>query len=114
MACPASSTTSKLGEANLRQFVFGATAGLGAGLFLTNATRAEDLIGPFDTWTLNLPIVSLQFATDGQTRVGSFALGRSWGFSFSRYSVTTTTGATLIGRTAGPALAGTTVLTGRK
>ena len=101
-------------ESNLRQFVFGATAGLGTGFFLTNATRAEDLVGPFDTWTLNLPIVSFQFATAGGTRVGSFAVGRSWGFSFSRYSVTTTTGATLIERTAGPAPAGSTVLAGRK
>ena|SRR5947207_4534116 len=67
------------GESNLRQFVFGATAGLGTGLFLTNATRAEDLVGPFDTWTLNLPIGSLQFATAGGTWVGSFALGRSRG-----------------------------------
>jgi len=94
------------GESSLRQLVLGATAGLGTGLFLTNATKAEDLVGPFDTWTLNLPIVSFQLATAGGTWVGSFAVGRSRGFSVSRYSVTTTTGATLVGRTPGTALTG--------
>ena len=75
------------------QFAVGLTAGLGVGLFGTNATSASALLGPFDTWTLNLPAVSFQFATDGTTNVGSVSLGKSWGFSFSRYSVTTTTAA---------------------
>jgi RHS repeat-associated protein len=86
------------GDARTNQFVMGATAGLGGGLFVTNAARAEDLVGPFDTWSLNLPVVTVNFATDGKTRIGSFSLGRSWGASFSRYTVTTTTGRTLAGR----------------
>ncbi len=79
------------GTARPDQFVDGATAGLGGGLFITNAKCAKELLGPFDTWTLNLPIVSLQYATDGNIWTGSFSVGRSFGFSFSRYKVTTTT-----------------------
>jgi RHS repeat-associated protein len=83
------------GSFNPAQMVIGLTAGLGDGVFYTNANKAEDLLGPFDTWTLNLPIVSLQFAYDGTTYVGSASIGKSWGFSLSRYSVNTTTAKTI-------------------
>ncbi len=76
---------------NPKPFVFGATAGLGGGIFFTNAKCAKQLLGPFDTWSVNLPVISFQFATDGKTRIGSIQIGRSLGFSFSRYKVTTET-----------------------
>ncbi|MGH7165402.1 MAG: RHS repeat domain-containing protein, partial [Nitrospiraceae bacterium] len=76
---------------NPKPFVFGATAGLGGGVFFTNAKCAKQLLGPFDTWSVNLPVISFQFATDGRTRIGSIQIGRSLGFSFSRYKVTTET-----------------------
>jgi RHS repeat-associated protein len=87
------------GAANIKQWVMGAAAGLGSGIFFSpDATQAKGLLGPFDTWSLNLPIVGLQLATDGTTRVFSLSLGKSWGFGFSRYTVTTTNAATFIGR----------------
>jgi RHS repeat-associated protein len=72
------------------QFVYGATGGAGGGVFFTNAESAQALIGPFDTWNLNLPFVSAQFASDGRVVVSTISFGRSWGISFSRYTVTTT------------------------
>ena len=79
------------GDAQKSEFVVGATAGLGGGVLFTNAKCAQQLLGPFDTWNINIPIVSLQYATDGSIRTGAISFGRSWGFSFSRYRVTTTT-----------------------
>lgn len=76
-------------------WVVGVTGGLGAGLFLTNATKAEELLGPFDTWTLNLPLVSLQVAYDGNIGTISANWGKSLGISASRYPVTTTTAKTV-------------------
>jgi RHS repeat-associated protein len=79
------------GTARPDQFVDGATVGLGGGIFITNAKCAKELLGSFDTWTLNLPIISFQYATDSKIWTGSFSIGRSFGFSVSRYKVTTTT-----------------------
>ena len=79
------------GDAGPEQYVIGASTGLGGGAFLTNANCANQLLGPFDTRTLNLPFISLQFATSGSTWIGSATVGRSFGFSYSRYQVTTTT-----------------------
>jgi RHS repeat-associated protein len=76
---------------NPDQFILGATAGLGVGGFITNAKCAHDLLGPFTTWTLNLPIISLQYAYGGGIWTGGFSIGKSWGLDFSRYTVTTTT-----------------------
>ena len=47
------------GESKSNQFVAGATAGLGAGLYWTNAKNAQQLLGPFDTTTLNLEVLSI-------------------------------------------------------
>ncbi len=55
-----------------RDFVLGASGGVGSGFFLTNATSAHQLLGPFDTWTLDTPIGSLQLAKSLST------WGRSW------------------------------------
>lgn len=71
--------------------VVGATAGLGVGAFITNAKCANNLLGPFDTWALNLPIASFQFASGGGIWTAGVSVGKSWGFSISRYTVTTTT-----------------------
>ncbi len=46
--------------------------------------------GDFDTWTLNTPFGSLQFATDGSIFTASYSFGRGLGLSASRYNVTTT------------------------
>jgi hypothetical protein len=80
-----------VGIDNSKQFAAGATAGLGVGAFITNAKCAKQLKGPFDTWTLNLPIFSLQFAHSGGVWTAGGSLGKSWGISLSRYTVTTTT-----------------------
>jgi hypothetical protein len=79
------------GGGNRQQFAFGAAAGVGGGIGITNATSAGQLAGPFDTWSLNLPFVSFQFANSGGTWTASVTGGESAGLSFSRYSVTTTT-----------------------
>jgi RHS repeat-associated protein len=73
------------------QFVFGATAGLGTGAFITNANSASQLLGPFDTWNINIPLLSIQVASDGSTVIGSVTFGKSLGLSLSRYTTTTTT-----------------------
>jgi RHS repeat-associated protein len=78
-------------DASTRQFVFGATAGVGAGPFISNASNPQQLLGPFDTMTLNLPLVSIQVAGDGKIWTATVSVGRSYGLSISRYSVTTTT-----------------------
>ena len=77
------------GPPSCKNTVIGASAGLSAGFFFTNAPTADALSGPFDTWTLNTPIGSIQFATDGTNRVISVGAGPSLGVSFSRVSVTT-------------------------
>ena len=71
------------------EFAAGASLGLGAGLGITNADCAEQLKGPFDTWTLSTPFGSLQFAKSGSIWTASYTYGRGEGLSFSRYSVTT-------------------------
>lgn len=84
-------------------FEFGAAAGFGWGGFLTNADCAEELAGVFDTWTINVGSVTIQFAYDAPSGIftigGSFA--RGLGFDFSRYAVDTTTAATLVGKSCG-------------
>jgi RHS repeat-associated protein len=69
--------------------VIGASAGLSTGVFITNAPRASDLAGPFDTWTLNLPVGSIQFASDGTNWTFGIGAGPAAGVSFSRAKVTT-------------------------
>jgi RHS repeat-associated protein len=71
--------------------VFGASAGLGGGGFLTNASSASELLGPFDTWSFNLPLISIQVGFSNGTWIGSASFGRSLGFDISRYPVATDT-----------------------
>jgi hypothetical protein len=74
-------------------FVAGATGGLGSGFFLSNASKVDQLLGPFTTVNLNLPFVSAQYSFDPTSCVviASISLGKSWGFSVSKYTTTTTT-----------------------
>jgi hypothetical protein len=72
------------------QEVRGGAAGLGTGLFLTNAGHADDLLGPFDTRTITTPLIAIQWATSGETWFVDFTIGPALGAAFSRYAVTTT------------------------
>jgi hypothetical protein len=71
--------------------VFGANAGLGGGGFITNASSASELLGPFDTYSFNFPLISIQVGFSNGTVIGSASIGRSLGFDVSRYPVTTDT-----------------------
>ncbi|MDA8248906.1 MAG: DUF6531 domain-containing protein [Rhodospirillales bacterium] len=55
--------------------VAGAAAGGGAGIFFTNATSAAGLSGPFNTYSLNTPIGSIQFGKSGSTWIVSVTCG---------------------------------------
>ena len=74
-----------------KPFVFGASAGVGGGGFLTNANSVEDLSGPFDTYSLNIPGVSLQFGYSNGIGIASAIVGPSLGLNFSGYPTTTVT-----------------------
>ncbi len=70
----------------------GAYAGIGRGAFLTNATNASQLSGPFDTYSFNLGIgpiqVSGQFGISAEgIAIGSltYGPGSGWGVSGSGY-----------------------------
>jgi RHS repeat-associated protein len=77
----------------------GASAGLGAGVFYTNADSAEQLLGDFDTSTLNVGFITLQFARDASgTYMASFSYAKGLGFDFNRYQVTTTAAGTFYRR----------------
>jgi len=71
--------------------VVGLNGGLGAGFFYTNANCAAQLLGAMDTWTVNIPLVSFQYATDGKINFYSVTGGKSLFVSASRYKVTTVT-----------------------
>jgi RHS repeat-associated protein len=55
--------------------VAGAAAGGGGGIFFTNATSAAELGGPFNTYSLNTPIGSIQFGKSGSTWIFSATCG---------------------------------------
>ena len=55
--------------------VAGAAAGGGGGIFFTNATSAAELGGPFNTYSLNTPIGSIQFGMSGSTVILSVTCG---------------------------------------
>ncbi|MGP0104360.1 CARDB domain-containing protein, partial [Rhodoblastus sp.] len=77
-------------------FVAGGSAGVGTGVYITNGNNVGDLSGPFDTWTLNLPFISVQFAIGSNSQghtiwTLSGTVGASVGASFSRYPTNTWT-----------------------
>jgi len=78
--------------------VIGRSAGLGAGLFFTNAGSVEQLRGPFYTQQLSTPLVSFQYDSDSSgTRVLSITFGPSLGASYFRGTTTTYTTPSLPG-----------------
>jgi len=62
--------------------VLGASAGGGVGVFVTNATRPEELRGPFQTRQLNTPWFGIQLDQSGNTKVFSLTIGPSLGASY--------------------------------
>lgn len=80
-------------QGNNANIAAGAFAGVGAGGFLTNASSAGDLRGPFDTYTVNIgvgPIQgSLQIGYSGGTWIGSVTVGPGIGISGSTYPTNT-------------------------
>ncbi len=75
--------------------ITGAGVGAGAGVWMTNAAKAEELKGPFDTTTLDIPLVaatlSIQWAFDpgSDVWVASVNLLAGPGVSGSTYPTTT-------------------------
>jgi RHS repeat-associated protein len=53
----------------------GAYAGAGVGGFITNATNVGELKGPFNTYSINTPIGSLQLGVSGSTWIFSVTCG---------------------------------------
>ena len=79
-------------------FVSGIAAGLGGGIIVSNAKRAEDLRGPFDTWNLSIGIWAVQFAADENgTVTASLGVTKRVGLSLSRYKVNTDAAVTISG-----------------
>jgi RHS repeat-associated protein len=54
-------------------FVFGAQAGIGPGIFYTNANNSKDLSGPFNTLTITVWGLSWQYGTSGSTYITSLS-----------------------------------------
>ncbi len=69
--------------------IVGSYAGVGTGAFLTNATKSSELLGPFDTFTLNTPVMSIQFGQSGSTWIWSVVAGPGNWFSISSYRTNT-------------------------
>ncbi|MBF0330144.1 MAG: RHS repeat-associated core domain-containing protein [Nitrospirae bacterium] len=73
----------------------GAFAGGGGGFFITNATCANQLSGPFDTYSFNIGVgpfkVSVQVGVSNGTWIGSATFGPGIGISGSGYQTNTWT-----------------------
>ena len=67
----------------------GASASATYGMFVTNANSANELRGPFDTYSLNTSLFSIQFGISNGTWIVSGGIGPSAGGSVSRYPTTT-------------------------
>ncbi len=69
--------------------VIGGYAGVGVGGFITNATSACQLSGPFSTWSINTPWGSAQFGYSDGTWIGSITVGPGIGGGVSGYPTNT-------------------------
>jgi RHS repeat-associated protein len=78
----------------------GAYAGFGGGGFVTNATSACQLQGPFDTFIFNFWVGEFQYSSSGKVWTSSVTVGPGAGAGIS-YSSTTTVAKTLAGRSCG-------------
>jgi RHS repeat-associated protein len=74
---PASNNTYSFGEGA----ALGASAGVGGGLFISNATSFSQLGGDFTTIQFNSPIISVEYDVSGNTKVLSITAGKGWGGS---------------------------------
>jgi hypothetical protein len=72
-------------------WVVGGSAGGAAGTYMTDATSASQLGGPFSQWNLNTPLVNVSLAVSGSTWILSLTSGpgTSVGASISAYPTTT-------------------------
>lgn len=75
------------GKENPGGFVLGAAAGKGLGMFFSNANSFSKLKGPFKTTQLTLLVVTIEFATSGDTYVFSGSAGL--GLSLAQFTTTT-------------------------
>ena len=69
--------------------ITGLTAGAGGGVWFTNAKSVCELEGPFNTWNLNLPLLSIQVEIANGIWMVSATYGKSWGASGSGYPTKT-------------------------
>jgi RHS repeat-associated protein len=72
-------------------WVAGGSLGVAAGTYITDATSASQLGGPFSQWNLNTPLVNLSLAVSGSTWIISLTSGpgTSVGASISGYPTVT-------------------------
>lgn len=79
---------SEIGKGNAD--ILGLSAGVGGGGFITNACDANELRGPFDTFTIGTPIGSVQVGKSGDTWIGSVTGGPGLpSLSISQYPTNT-------------------------
>jgi RHS repeat-associated protein len=74
------------------EYVVGLGLGAGVGFYATNADKPSDLGGPFNTFTVNLPMITFQIATSpgsDSTWVVSVSIGPQAAGSVSNYKVVT-------------------------
>ena len=72
-------------SSNATQFVLGAFAGAGPGVFITNANNANSLQGTVPTWALDTPWFSATFSKDKSGTWLFTVSGAGIGGGFSRY-----------------------------
>ena len=78
-----------INQSGFNKIGYGSYAGVGGGLFVTNASCVEDLRGISKTYSANLPWLSLQYNSSNGTFIFSGTIGPSSGFSFSSYNTNT-------------------------
>lgn len=79
---------------NQPPIVVGASVGAGGGIFYSDAANASDLAGPFQTRTLSVLGIQVQYATGTNSShqpISVLSLGYSFGFGVSYSNVTTMT-----------------------
>jgi hypothetical protein len=74
---------------NSGNFSYGAYLGAGSGFYTTNASSVSQLSGPFDTWSVNFPLVAFQYGTSNGVGIFSITGGPGAVFNVSHYKTTT-------------------------
>ena len=75
-------------------FFGGRYAGVGGGIFMTNAGRVSALNGPFKQWNLDTPFGSVSFAISHGIWICSLTAGRGAGAAVSGFPTTTVSAGT--------------------